>query len=183
MKQGPNKANNYYLDRFKAAILTVEMAKGGHIFASPELVECSNSTPTKEEILREEEKSKVILLLKNADDKRFGSLAKNLKDGSYLARDEYPTTVASMYELMTKHSGVLGSQQRKELMGIFWEGTGVMQTQSLYSRKGRLCRKVVLFLVPMGTHMITSNAIFAIFGDITNCIVLTSQAKVLICYN
>mgnify|MGYP003321274356 CR=1 FL=1 len=113
MKQGPNQANDYYLDRFKAAILTVEMAKGGHIFASPELVECSNSTLTKEEILREEEKSKAILLLKNADDKRFGSLAKNLKDGSYLACDKYPTTVASMYELMTKHSGVLGSQQRK----------------------------------------------------------------------
>ena len=89
------------------------MAKGGHIFTSTELVECSDSTPTKEEILCEEEKSKAILLLKNADNKRFGSLAKNLKDGSYLDCDEYHTMVASMYELMTKHSGVLGSQQRK----------------------------------------------------------------------
>ena len=42
MKQGPNKSNNYYLDRFKAAVLTVEMAKGGHIFVSHELVEGMN---------------------------------------------------------------------------------------------------------------------------------------------
>ena len=51
MKQGPNEATNYYLDRFKAAGLTVEMAKGGHIFASPELVKSSDTTPTKEEKL------------------------------------------------------------------------------------------------------------------------------------
>ena len=89
------------------------MAKGGHIFASLELLESNNPTPTKQEILREEEKSKAILLLKNADDKRFGNLMKNLKDGSYLSRDEYPTTVASMYELMTKHLGILGNQQQK----------------------------------------------------------------------
>ena len=72
------------------------MAKGGHIFASPELVKSSDSMPSKEEQLREEEKSKMILLLKNSDDKRFGSLARNLNDGSYLSCDKYPTTVATM---------------------------------------------------------------------------------------
>ena len=114
MKQGPDESNDYYLDRFGAAVLTVEMAKGGHIFLSPELVEGSGTALTNEEILCEKEKSKAILLLKNADDKRFGSLAKSLKEGSYLSRDEYPTTVASMYELMTKHSGILDGQQRKK---------------------------------------------------------------------
>ena len=110
MNQGQHEANDHYLERFKAAVLTVEMEKGRHIFASPELVKSSGSTPSKEDLLREEERSKVILLLKNSDDKRFGSLAKSLKDGSYLSQDEYPITVSVMYKLMVTHLGVLGNQ-------------------------------------------------------------------------
>ena len=71
MNQGQHEANDHYLERFKAAVLTVEIAKGENIFVSPELIKSGASTPIEEELLREKEWSKVILLLKNSDDKRF----------------------------------------------------------------------------------------------------------------
>ena len=45
-----------------------------------------------------------ILLLKNAVEQRYGGLSKSLKEESFLARDEYPISIASMYELMVKYS-------------------------------------------------------------------------------
>ena len=50
------------------------------------------------------------MLLKFADEGRFGSLSNSLKEGTFLDQDEYPTTVATMYELMTKHSGAISGQ-------------------------------------------------------------------------
>ena len=44
------------------------------------------------------------LLLKSADEKCYGGLSKSLKEGFFLARDEYPISIASMYELMVKYS-------------------------------------------------------------------------------
>ena len=63
-----------------------------------------NNDPTDDEIKAEEDKMQAILLLKNADEKRYGGLSKSLKEGSFLARDEYPISIASMYELMVKYS-------------------------------------------------------------------------------
>ena len=60
--------------------------------------------PTDDEIKTEEDKMQAILLLKKSDEKRYGGLLKSLKEGSFLARDEYPISIASMYELMVKYS-------------------------------------------------------------------------------
>ena len=57
---------------------------------------------TTEELDEEIDKSKAIIFLKCADESRFGLLAKRLKEAAYLDRDEYPTSLAMMYELMTK---------------------------------------------------------------------------------
>ena len=42
--------------------------------------------------------------LKNADEKDYGGLSKSLKEGSFLANNEYLISIASMHELMVKHS-------------------------------------------------------------------------------
>ena len=63
-----------------------------------------NDDPIDDEIKAEEDKIQAILLLKNADEKRYGELSKSLKEGSFLARDEYPISIAFMYELMVKCS-------------------------------------------------------------------------------
>ena len=63
-----------------------------------------NDDPTDDEIKIEEDKMQAILLLKNAVEKRYGGLSKSLNEGSFLKRDESPTTIASMYELIVKYS-------------------------------------------------------------------------------
>ena len=45
----------------------------------------------------EEVRSKVALLLELADKGGYGSLSNGLKEGIFLGRDKYPTTVATMY--------------------------------------------------------------------------------------
>ena len=63
-----------------------------------------NGDPTDDEIKIEEDKMQAILLLKNTDEKRYGGISNSMKEGSFLARDEYYITIASMYELMVNYS-------------------------------------------------------------------------------
>ena len=79
-----------------------------------------------DKIEEEEERSKAILLLKLADEGRYGALSNSLKEGTFLGRDEYPTTVATMYELITKHSGPI-SGQRSQGIGARRSGFQLVQ--------------------------------------------------------
>ena len=51
-------------------------------------------------MLAESDRFKAMLLLKSADEKRYGGLVSRLNEGAALGRNEYPQTVADMYELM-----------------------------------------------------------------------------------
>ena len=104
MKQGESEANDNYLERFKSNIITVELTGDKDFFYSKGIMTKDNDDPTNNEIKIEEDKMQAILLLKNADEKRYGGLSKSLKEGSFLKRDESPTTIASMYELIVKYS-------------------------------------------------------------------------------
>ena len=66
-----------------------------------------------DDIEKEEERLKAVLLLKLADEGRYRSLSNSLKEGTFLDRDEYTTTVASMYEPMTKHSGAISGERNQ----------------------------------------------------------------------
>ena len=104
MKQGQSESNNHYLERFKSNIASVEVSHGSQVFYSPGLIGTSSANTTTEEVTAEEERSKAILLLKNADEHRYQSLSKKLKENTFLDRDKYPTTISDMYELMVKTS-------------------------------------------------------------------------------
>ncbi len=101
MKQGAQETNDHYLARFKTNVNAVELAGGAHLFFSPELAG-ADDTITDEEKDSEIDQSKAILLLKCADDVRYGDLSDKLREGTYLDRDEYPRSIAMMYDLMTK---------------------------------------------------------------------------------
>ena len=90
MKQGKTEANDNYLERLKSNIMSVELTGGKAFFCSRGIVTKDNDDLTDKEIKAEEDKMQAILLLKNADEKRYGGLSKSLKEGSFLARDEYP---------------------------------------------------------------------------------------------
>ena len=75
----------------------MELTHESQFFYSPGLTGTSLANVT-----AEEEGSKAILLLKNADDNRYQSLSVKLKESTFLDRDEYPITISDMYELMVK---------------------------------------------------------------------------------
>lgn len=60
-----------------------------------------NDLPTTKKIKAEENSFKTKLLLKDADEKRYDDVANKLKEGATLGRNEYPKSVADMYELIT----------------------------------------------------------------------------------
>ena len=63
MKQGANKTNNHFLDRFKSNLTALDLAGGGHLFVSP-VIACNKvDSMSDAEILPETEKSHATLLL------------------------------------------------------------------------------------------------------------------------
>ena len=108
MRQQDNESNDHYVERFKANVHTVELARGGHIFCSHELLDLpEDQVPSEEQIQKEEEMFKAIILLARSDEKRYKKLLTDLKDGSHLGRDEYPKSVAACFDLMNRTSGQL----------------------------------------------------------------------------
>ena len=102
MKQGSQESNDNYLSRFKTNVAAVELSGRKHIFASSIISGIPVHEMSTEELNEEIDKSKAIIFLKCADEGRYGALSKRLREATYLDRDEYPTTLSTMYELMTK---------------------------------------------------------------------------------
>ena len=113
MRQGSQESNDHYLARFKANITAVKLTGGDHVFFSPKLAEGERHDMHQDDIEKEDERSKAVLLLKLADEGRYGTLSNSLKEGTFLDRDEYPTIVATMYKLMTNHSGAITGQRHQ----------------------------------------------------------------------
>ena len=130
MRQGTQETNDHFLARFKANVTAVKLTGGSHIFFSPKLAGVERQDLDADKIEEEEERSKAILLLKLADEGRYGALSNSLKEGTFLDRDEYPTTVTTMYELMTKHSGAI-SGQRSQGSGMRRNGLQLVQQAEL----------------------------------------------------
>jgi hypothetical protein len=70
MKQGATESNDSYLERFRSAVSTVELAHGRHIFCSSEIMEKAGESPTVDETRTESDRFKAMLLLKNSVEKR-----------------------------------------------------------------------------------------------------------------
>ena len=110
---GEHRAKREVPGEVQCNITAVELTKGDHIFFSPGLTGIERSDAELSKIEEEEEdRNKAILLLKNLDDNRFGTLAAKLKESFFLERDEYPTTISSMFKIMAKcnHSNRQSSQ-------------------------------------------------------------------------
>ena len=107
----------------------VELTGGKHIFASPIICGMTCEEMLEQELEEEMDKSKAIILLKSVDDNRFGALTKRLREATYLDRDEYPTSVTTMYELMIKTIGNIqqsslnnNSRNRRSVINLLQQG-------------------------------------------------------------
>ena len=102
-KQGENESNDRFLERFKSSINTLELSQGKYVFCPTALIKPADLvTPTNDELEQECEKMKAALLLKVSDTKRYGTLSDRLRESMTLGRNEYPTILASMYELIVR---------------------------------------------------------------------------------
>ena len=108
MKQEPHKSNKHHMDNFKSNITAIELTKGDHIFYSPGLTGVEKSSAKSANIQAKEERNKAIILLLNADKNRYKGLSDELRKNALLDRNEYPTTVANMYEVMVKYDSKSG---------------------------------------------------------------------------
>ena len=80
MRQGATESNDCYIERFKSNVSTVELSRGANVFCCTELMDKAGSSPTPDEISAESDRFKAMLLLKCADDKRYGGLTSDLKN-------------------------------------------------------------------------------------------------------
>ena len=111
MRQDSQESNDQYLAYSKARENAVKLTGGNHVFLSLKLAEGERHEKHQDDIEEEEERSKAVFLLKLADEGRYRTLSNSLKEETFLDRDEYPTTVATMFELMTKHSRAITDQR------------------------------------------------------------------------
>ena len=116
MKQGEIEANHRYLKRFKSGVNTAELVDERQVFCSRTIMENKNDVPTTEEILTKEDRRNTVLMLWQSDNKRYGDLSKRLKEEIVLDRDEHPTIVVTLYELMVNECPAQNNNPRS---GIF----------------------------------------------------------------
>ena len=105
-EQYSHESDDDYMKRFKASVETLISAGGRQVLCSTEIMEKKSQVPTLAETLIEEEKFKAICYLKQSDKNRHGVLIRDLQNGAYVGRDEYPTATAGAYDLMIRRSGV-----------------------------------------------------------------------------
>ena len=75
-----------------------------YVFFSPKLTKVDKHNLDQYKVEEEEERSKAVLLLKLSDEGKYKSRFNSVKEGAFLDRDEYSTTVATMYTSMIRHS-------------------------------------------------------------------------------
>jgi hypothetical protein len=105
-EQYSGESDDNYMKRFKASVETLISTGGKHFLCSPDIMDKKGDEPTKAEVATEEEKFKAICYLKQSDKTRHGALLRDLQNGAYVGRDEYPTTTAGAYDLMIRRSGI-----------------------------------------------------------------------------
>jgi len=94
------------------------MAGGKHIFCSPQISKKSIASATDEEVATERERFLSMCLLLQADEGRYADLQEDLRKGVYRGRDEYPMTLAAMYDLLLKVSRSANQRQNRYRNGM-----------------------------------------------------------------
>lgn len=78
-KQGRNEADDRYYERFTSSTVTAELTDGMGLFASLAIAKCitgeePDPLPSKADLKTAEDRTKVGLLLKNANSKRYAGI-------------------------------------------------------------------------------------------------------------
>ena len=116
MRQGENESNDKYLTRFKSNIQTTELA-GGKDFLSP--TTWLGVYHSQQEKNDEREKFLAMMFLSRSDQRRYDSVADRLQQQMNLGIDQYPTTIATTFDLLVRESGTFKPQQYNRNGGTY----------------------------------------------------------------
>ena len=105
MRQGDTETLDSWMNRVESNCQNLIMAGGEHVLSSPALM-VNGEKSTDDEIRDEAQKFKAMIALKKANTTKFGDLQKQLVEATYVGRDEYPETPASVYDLLVRHAGL-----------------------------------------------------------------------------
>ena len=105
LQQGETEGNDNYVRRLKASVEALNLAGGGHIMISPDLIVKATDPATDEEKAKEREKFMAALVIMNSDKKRFDPLKQELINASYVGRNDYPTSTSTAHDLLARRSG------------------------------------------------------------------------------
>ena len=120
MHQCNIESNYSYLNRFKENVQTVELAKGTHIFYAQNLMTASDpENPTATEINNDRDKFKDIFFLNRYDKGSYGMIIQDIKEYAWKVRNDLPTSVSGIYDLIFRHSGMLESGKRGDRQGKY----------------------------------------------------------------
>ena len=101
VRQGQSESNDSFRKRIDSAALTLMLAGGTNALCSFDLIEALDPmAPTHDEIEKEIEKIKAIMMILRADGNRYLGLQESLFDDVYKGRDEFPVTVTAAYDLL-----------------------------------------------------------------------------------
>ena len=112
-RQGQLESDDDYLNKFNSRLENMILAGCGHLFCSSQILGKDMVSCTKMEINTEKERFKAKCFILRADEIRYGDHSEDLRKEVYRGRDEYPTTVPDVYELLLRKSQQIGYNQRQ----------------------------------------------------------------------
>jgi hypothetical protein len=111
MTQGASETNDEWQQRVEHAASNLQMAKGKHVLASPEI---SKSSPmTDEDREAEEQKFLAMVLIQQSDQARYHDLIKRLGYDMNVGKDSYPVYLSSAYNLLLKEQKYQTNKHKK----------------------------------------------------------------------
>ena len=105
MRQGETESNDGYLTRFKSNVQTVELAGGKNYLIPMHWLKATSSDIDKE---IEKQRFLAMLFLCRCDQTRYAGVLERLQQNMNLGNDNYPETVAGVFDLLVRESGIIG---------------------------------------------------------------------------
>ncbi len=101
-RQGNDKDEDTYVKRMLSYTESLDLAGGGHVLISPNLINKADAEATAQEENAEFEKLMAVLILLNADSAKYSALNTELKNASHHGLNYYPTMTSRAYELLMR---------------------------------------------------------------------------------
>ena len=131
LRQGENEPKDNFKLRWDNVYETMELAGGGNITRSNQLVKVAGDQASSKEKKVQVDKMKEMCLLLSANQKRYSFLLKQLRDGENVSRDEYPVTNTLSLDILICTEGGIQANTQSSNYEIFRGRRGWQHKESM----------------------------------------------------